>query len=146
MNRVELATVFRRLVAKGVAPDEALKIITREVHAGALVLYCTTRVKERDASGNVLLNAPWADRVDLMPRSYVRSHLYFRYRAQSDRVVVLPVNPMEVTPRGPLIGVLAKARSEVDRDQAYAVIANPTKPQRQRARRKKSLWMSLRRN
>jgi hypothetical protein len=112
VSRIPFGDGVQLLLGAGLAPDKVLKILTREIGEddGALGL--------------------WQDGKRLSP-AYVRTHLRFTYSANAGKIRIVPINPMEITLKGPLIGVVQKSRFELDAEQIEALIAKLTKPKRE---------------
>ena len=94
---------FRGLLLEAVTRDEALKTLNRETQAedGALDQYRNGKV---------------------VPRQYIRVYLTFKYHSKADRVLVRPLNPMELTLKGPLFDIRRRDCFEFDVDQVKALI------------------------
>jgi hypothetical protein len=92
----------------GFASDEAWKILGRET--AAVGLWLDGKPKHE-----------WPP--------YLRyCRFRFVYNHATDCIGIFPVNPMEITVKGPLIGVVAKARFQLDAEQIEALIAKLTAP------------------
>jgi hypothetical protein len=121
---------WRLLCGAGLAPGATLEILNRETAAGgALGLWL-----EGQPQG------AWR------PRYLHRRQFRFVRGVMAsggDAVGVLPINPMEFTPKGPLLGVVHRMRFQLDAEQVEALIAELTKPKRQRGRRRKYDWPAV---
>jgi hypothetical protein len=110
VSRIPFDAGVQMLLGAGLAPDRVLKILNRETG------------EDDDAFGL------WQDGKRLSP-AYVRTHLNFTYSANAGKIRIVPINPREITLKGPLIGVLLKATFELDAEQIEALIAKPTSPE-----------------
>jgi hypothetical protein len=117
VSRIPLNDGFQMLLTAGLAPDKAAEILNRETAAGG-ALNLVIVVGERK----------WPS----------RGQFRFTYDRARDRIRVMPVNPMELTLMGPLIGLMQKARFEFGADQVKALIETLAKPKDKRARSKPS--------